>query len=50
MTAASNAVGTVPDLEGIVAAAHGVGARVYVDAVHATPAPPLRPRRRSAPT
>ena len=37
VTAASNAVGTVPDLEGIVAAAHGVGARVYLDAVHATP-------------
>jgi cysteine desulfurase family protein (TIGR01976 family) len=37
VTAASNAVGTVPDLAGIVAAAHGVGARVYVDAVHATP-------------
>src|SRR4051812_39031947 len=37
VTAASNAVGTVPDLSGIVAAAHGVGARVYVDAVHATP-------------
>ena len=37
VTAASNAVGTVPDLEGIVAAAHRVGARVYVDAVHATP-------------
>jgi cysteine desulfurase family protein (TIGR01976 family) len=37
VTAASNAVGTVPDLEGIVKAAHGVGARVYVDAVHATP-------------
>src|SRR6478735_7616202 len=37
VTAASNAVGTVPDIEGIVAAAHRVGARVYVDAVHATP-------------
>ena len=37
VTAASNAVGTVPDLEGIVAAAHAAGARVYVDAVHATP-------------
>jgi cysteine desulfurase family protein (TIGR01976 family) len=37
VTAASNAVGTVPDLAGIVAAAHAVGARVYVDAVHATP-------------
>ena len=37
VTAASNAVGSVPDLEGIVAAAHAVGAHVYVDAVHATP-------------
>jgi cysteine desulfurase family protein (TIGR01976 family) len=37
VTAASNAIGTVPDLAGIVAAAHRVGARVYVDAVHATP-------------
>jgi cysteine desulfurase family protein (TIGR01976 family) len=37
VTAASNAVGTVPDLAGIVAAAHRRGARVYVDAVHATP-------------
>jgi cysteine desulfurase family protein (TIGR01976 family) len=37
VTAASNAVGTVPDLPGIVAAAKRVGARVYVDAVHATP-------------
>src|SRR4051794_25995064 len=37
VTAASNAIGTVPDIEGIVAAAHRAGARVYVDAVHATP-------------
>jgi cysteine desulfurase family protein (TIGR01976 family) len=37
VTGASNAVGTVPDLPGIVAAAHGAGARVYVDAVHAAP-------------
>jgi cysteine desulfurase family protein (TIGR01976 family) len=37
VTAASNAVGTVPDLPRIVAAAHGTGARVYVDAVHAAP-------------
>jgi hypothetical protein len=37
VTAASNAVGTVPDLPGIVAAAHARGARVYVDAVHAAP-------------
>jgi cysteine desulfurase family protein (TIGR01976 family) len=37
VTAASNAVGTVPELPGIVAAAHHAGARVYVDAVHAAP-------------
>jgi cysteine desulfurase family protein (TIGR01976 family) len=37
VTAASNAVGTIPDLPGIVAAAHAAGARVFVDAVHATP-------------
>jgi selenocysteine lyase/cysteine desulfurase len=37
VTAASNAVGTVPDLHGIVDAAHRAGARVYVDAVHASP-------------
>src|SRR3954465_6004413 len=40
-TAASNAVGTVPDLPGIVAAAHAAGARVYVDAVHAAPHRPI---------
>jgi cysteine desulfurase family protein (TIGR01976 family) len=37
VTAASNAIGTVPDVPGIVAAAHRIGARVYVDAVHASP-------------
>jgi cysteine desulfurase family protein (TIGR01976 family) len=37
VTAASNAVGTVPDLPGIVAAAQRAGARVYLDAVHAAP-------------
>jgi cysteine desulfurase family protein (TIGR01976 family) len=37
VTAASNAVGTVPDLPGLVAAAHAAGARVFVDAVHAAP-------------
>jgi cysteine desulfurase family protein (TIGR01976 family) len=37
VTAASNAVGTIPDLPGIVGAAHAAGARVFVDAVHATP-------------
>jgi cysteine desulfurase family protein (TIGR01976 family) len=37
VTAASNAIGTVPELGGIVAAAHASGARVYLDAVHAAP-------------
>jgi cysteine desulfurase family protein (TIGR01976 family) len=37
VTAASNAVGTLPDLPGIIEAAHSAGARVYVDAVHAAP-------------
>jgi cysteine desulfurase family protein (TIGR01976 family) len=37
VTAASNAVGTAPDVQAIAAAAHDAGARVYVDAVHATP-------------
>jgi cysteine desulfurase family protein (TIGR01976 family) len=37
VTAASNAVGTVPELPQIIAAAHAAGARVYVDAVHAAP-------------
>jgi cysteine desulfurase family protein (TIGR01976 family) len=41
VTAASNAVGTVPDLPGIVAAGHAAGARVFVDAVHAAPHRPL---------
>jgi cysteine desulfurase family protein (TIGR01976 family) len=41
VTAASNAVGTVPDLPAIAAAAHAAGARVYVDAVHATPHRPI---------
>jgi cysteine desulfurase family protein (TIGR01976 family) len=37
VTAASNAVGTAPDLEAIAAAVHAAGARVYVDGVHAVP-------------
>jgi cysteine desulfurase family protein (TIGR01976 family) len=41
VTHASNAVGTIPDLPGIVAAAQAAGARVYVDAVHAAPHRPL---------
>jgi cysteine desulfurase family protein (TIGR01976 family) len=37
VTAASNACGTVPELEAIVAAAHGAGARISLDAVAAVP-------------
>src|SRR5215218_212446 len=37
VTAASNACGTVPELEAIVAAAHRAGARISVDAVAAAP-------------
>jgi cysteine desulfurase family protein (TIGR01976 family) len=36
LTAASNAIGTRPDVAGIAALAHSVGALVYVDGVHAT--------------
>jgi cysteine desulfurase family protein (TIGR01976 family) len=41
LTAASNAVGTVPDVAAIAALAHDAGAHVYVDAVHAAPHRPL---------
>jgi cysteine desulfurase family protein (TIGR01976 family) len=37
VTAASNAVGTVPELAAIVAAAHRTGARISLDAVAAAP-------------
>ena len=37
VTAASNAIGTRPDVAAIAARAHAVGALVYVDAVHAAP-------------
>jgi cysteine desulfurase family protein (TIGR01976 family) len=37
VTGASNLIGTIPDLAPIVAAAHDVGARVFVDAVHLVP-------------
>src|SRR3954447_1553519 len=37
VTGASNAMGTAPDLASIASLAHDAGARVYVDAVHATP-------------
>ena len=41
VTAASNAVGTVPELDAIVAAAHDAGARISLDAVAAAPHRPL---------
>ncbi len=37
VTGASNLIGTIPDLAPIVTAAHAVGARVFVDAVHLVP-------------
>ena len=46
VTGASNLLGTIPDLAPIIAAAHAVGARVFVDAVHL--APHRRDRRRRA--
>jgi cysteine desulfurase family protein (TIGR01976 family) len=41
VTAASNVVGTRPDVRAIADAAHHVGALVYVDGVHATPHGPV---------
>ncbi|MBV1849399.1 cysteine desulfurase-like protein [Catellatospora tritici] len=40
VTAASNAIGTRPDVPAIAALAHAAGALVYVDGVHATPHQP----------
>jgi cysteine desulfurase family protein (TIGR01976 family) len=37
VTGASNAIGTIPDITAITAAAHERGARVLIDAVHLTP-------------
>jgi len=37
VTAASNAIGTKPDVAAIATLAHSTGALVYVDGVHATP-------------
>jgi cysteine desulfurase family protein (TIGR01976 family) len=37
ITAASNAIGTVPDVRAVADRAHAAGALVYVDGVHATP-------------
>jgi cysteine desulfurase family protein (TIGR01976 family) len=41
VTAASNAIGTRPDVASIAASAHVVGALCYVDGVHATPHGPI---------
>jgi len=41
VTAASNAVGTRPDVRAIADRAHAVGALVHVDGVHATPHGPV---------
>jgi cysteine desulfurase family protein (TIGR01976 family) len=41
ITAASNVVGTRPDVRAVADAAHAVGALVYVDGVHATPHVPV---------
>jgi cysteine desulfurase family protein (TIGR01976 family) len=41
VTAASNAIGTCPDVAAIATRAHRVGALVYVDAAHAAPHMPL---------
>jgi cysteine desulfurase family protein (TIGR01976 family) len=41
VSAASNALGLIPDLGPIVAVAKDVGARVYLDAVHAVPHLPV---------
>jgi cysteine desulfurase family protein (TIGR01976 family) len=41
ITGASNALGTIPDVAAVVEAAHGAGARVFVDAVHLAPHRPI---------
>jgi cysteine desulfurase family protein (TIGR01976 family) len=41
LTAASNVIGTRPDVAGIAAKAHAAGAWAYVDGVHATPHGPV---------
>ncbi|HET6530033.1 MAG TPA: cysteine desulfurase-like protein [Actinoplanes sp.] len=41
VTAASNAIGTVPAVREIADVAHAAGAQVYVDGVHATPHLPV---------
>jgi cysteine desulfurase family protein (TIGR01976 family) len=41
VTGASNAIGTMPDISAITAAAHSAGAKVAVDGVHLTPHAPV---------
>ncbi|MDP9842153.1 cysteine desulfurase-like protein [Streptosporangium lutulentum] len=41
VTAASNVLGTMPDIPRIAARAHAVGALLYLDGVHATPHAPV---------
>jgi cysteine desulfurase family protein (TIGR01976 family) len=41
VTGASNAIGTMPDITAITAAAHEAGAKVVVDGVHLTPHAPV---------
>ncbi|MGH3280880.1 MAG: aminotransferase class V-fold PLP-dependent enzyme, partial [Trebonia sp.] len=41
VTAASNAIGTMPDVTAIAGLAHEAGALLYVDGVHATPHVPV---------
>ncbi len=41
VTGASNAIGTMPDIAAITAAAHDAGAKVVVDGVHLTPHAPV---------
>jgi len=41
VTAASNVIGTIPDVAAIAGLAHAVGALCYVDGVHATPHVPV---------
>ena len=41
VTGASNAIGTMPDITAITAAAHGAGAKVVIDGVHLTPHAPV---------
>jgi cysteine desulfurase family protein (TIGR01976 family) len=41
VTAASNAIGTIPDVAAIARFAHAAGALCYVDGVHATPHGPV---------